>query len=91
MTNAVRDNNGVTTLMVMSDANGVTPMLVYADPVTHAIIFDDNTTGSGPARTDALRDQNYETGLIATSNADGVTPVPIYGIAASGKIYINSV
>lgn len=91
MTNAKRDNNMVPAITGLSDADGITILRVYADPNTHGLIIDDNTTGSGPARNDAVRDENSDAGLIAVSSADGKTPVPLYIKSTTNGLSVNSI
>lgn len=78
MSQAKRDENRVTTLIAALNTDGVTPNLVYADPTTHAISADDNTTGSDFGVVNAPRDQNRVTVAMAISSSDGITPVELY-------------
>ena len=89
MSEAKRDNNGVQVMTGVLSSDGVTPTMVKADPTTHFIKVDDNTTGSDLGADNAARDGNYVTTLIAVSEVDGVTPVPIY-VSADGEILIDS-
>lgn len=48
MTQARRDDNQVTTLLAVSNVDGITPVLLYADPVTHRLLVQNNVqSGSG--------------------------------------------
>lgn len=90
MTQAKKDNNSVDTMLATQQADGVTPELIKADPTTHGIAVDDNTTGTDQSPTDiAKRDQNMVPVLIAVSEVDGVTPVQLY-VDADGKLLIDS-
>lgn len=71
------------------NTDGVTPTPVKADPSTHFIMTDDNTTGSDLSDAPAIRDANRVTGLMAVSEVDGVTPVPLY-VDSDGKLLIDS-
>ncbi len=89
MTQAKIDNNNIKTLIGQLNTDGVTPTLVKADPTTHAISADDNTTGSDLSGDIAKRDDNREPTQLAVSNADGITPVPLY-VDSDGKLLIQS-
>lgn len=90
MANASRDENFVPTLLGASNADGVTPVAVKADPTTHVLETNDNTTGSDLSNEPSPRDDNYVVVAMAVSSVDGVTPVPIYADPATGKLLINS-
>lgn len=90
MTQAGRDQNNEPTLILASGSDGVTPVQVQADPTTHGLVIDDDTTGSDHGRAIAVRDQNGVPVLMAVSSADGVTPVEVYGKAATNAIMIDS-
>lgn len=91
MTEAKRDNNQIPTMTGVSNANGSTPTIIKADPTTHALQVDDNTTGSDLSGDNASRDDNSVPVLMGVSSVDGITPVPIYVDPANGKLLINSI
>ena len=52
MANAKRDDNGVTTMIAVSNVDGSTPVVLYADPTTHRLLVTNtNTNGSGAPDT----------------------------------------
>lgn len=87
---ATRDQNHVTTILGTDSLDGFTPMRIWADPTSHRLKIDDNTTGSDLSDDVDPRDQNFVTDLLGTSRTDGVTPTVVYGITASGKLMIDS-
>jgi hypothetical protein len=101
-TTAYKDGNGVNTIIAASNADGKTPVRIYANPSTHSLMIDDNTTGSnaGNNNGNAARDTNFVPVWIAVSSVtatvdgvnyvEGVTPVEVYGDPATGSILINS-
>lgn len=89
MAQASRDENNVPTLLGALSTNGRTLVPVKADPTTHVLSTDDNTTGSDFGPQNAPRDENSVPVLMAVSSADGVTPVVVYA-DATGKLLINS-
>lgn len=90
MTNAYRDENSVPTKTALSNADGETILRVKADPTTHALNVNDDTTGSDLSGDIAARDENSVPVMLAVSSADGVTPVPLYIDSVTGKLLINS-
>lgn len=92
MSNAGHDENGRTTIICASSADGVTIVPILADPTTHSLLNDDNTTGndSGNNSGVAILDQNSVPVWTAlSSNGDG-TIIEVYGDAATGKVLIDS-
>ena len=90
MTEAKKDQNSIPVTLGTSDADGITPLPIQADPSTHELYTDDNTTGSDLSDDIARRDNNGQTVLMATSSTDGITPVPVYIDSVAGKFLINS-
>lgn len=90
MSDAARDGNSVTTLIGLSNADGSTIVRVSADPTSHGLDIDDDTTGSDEGGDHAERDSNGTPVLIAVSSADGVTPVAVYADPATGKLLVDS-
>ena len=86
---APRDNNRIPTLQAVLNTDGLTPTDIQADPTSHTIATDDNTTGSDNGPTDAKRDGNYVPTAIAVSESDGTTPVVLYA-NSSGDLLIDS-
>ncbi len=89
MGKASRDNNFVTTLLGTLDSNGTTLIPVKANPSTHALLVDDNTSGSDNGPVNAPRDVNFVPALMAVSSLDGVTPVVVYA-DTDGNLLIDS-
>lgn len=46
---AKRDSNRIPSLLAASSTDGITPITLYADPVTHRLLVDDNGAAKGPA------------------------------------------
>lgn len=90
MTNAAKDENGVSTLITASKNDGTTVTRIYVAPGTHGLIVNDNTTGSDHGRTTAYRDDNAVPVLMAISSGDGVTPIEVYGDPATGALWVDS-
>lgn len=90
MANSSRDANNVPTRTAVSDADGTTLMLLYADPTTHGLTIDDNTTGSDHGTATARRDSNAVPAMMAISSSDNKTPVALYLVAASNALKVNS-
>lgn len=89
MANAYRDENDVPTIIALLDSNGTTIMRVLANPATHALQVEDNTTGTDHGPTNDARDENYVPCFMAVSSADGVTPVVVYA-DSSGNLLVDS-
>lgn len=90
MTNAIKDNNNVNTMIGVLNTDGVTVTLIKAEPSTNAVCVDDNSSGSDFGSNDATKDSNNVSTLLATSSSDGTTPVPLY-VDSSGILLIKSV
>lgn len=89
MTNAIKDNNNINTMVGVLNTDGATVSLIKADPISHAIDINDGTTGSDFGGDNATRDSNVVTTLLAVSNSDGLTPVPLY-VDSSGLLLTKS-
>ncbi len=89
MADAYRDGNNVPTLIAGLNSNGTSLVRVLADPSTHALAVDDDTTGTDHGPVNDLRDNNYIPALMAVSSSDGVTPVVVYA-DSSGNLLIDS-
>lgn len=99
MSDAALDSNSVATLTGALSSNGDSVVKVKANPSTHVLAVDDNTTGSDFGPANALHDSNNRPTLIAVSNltatvggiayVQNVTPVVIY-TDSSGKLLVDS-
>lgn len=87
--NAERDENGVAVTLGVLDSDGETTEQITADPTTHTLEADDDTTGSDNGPTDAKRDENGVPVAMAVSSVDGETPVALY-VDSSGKLLTDS-
>lgn len=85
---AKRDENNVPGILGVLNTDGATVMAVQANPVTHSLSVDNNTTGTDNGPDRALRDENFIPTLLAVSSADGETLVPLY-VDANGKLLID--
>ena len=90
MTEAIKDNNRINTVIGTANDDGSTPTLLYANPSTHSLCDSDGTTGSDLSGDNASRDNNRVPVLMAVSSADGKTPVAIYINPASGELLTKS-
>ncbi len=90
MTQAKKDNNGIPVILGTSNVDGETPTPVKADPTTHSLEVDDDTTGSDLSDDIASRDNNGVTVMMAVSETDGVTPTALYTDPTNGKLLIDS-
>lgn len=68
-----RDENRISTLIGTSNADGITPVSIYADPVTHRLLVQNNVSNGigAPASTPTQIGQLYvdtsgKKGYIAT-------------------------
>jgi len=77
MSNAVRDENRITSFMGVSMTDGKTPMSPYANPTTHSLKVI-TTSGTDYGVKNAPRDENRVAVGMAVSSVDGVTPVTLY-------------
>lgn len=90
MSNAAKDQNGVSTLLGVLDTDGETLVRVKVNESSgNSLQVDDNTTGTDNGPSIAPRDQNFVPALIAVSSVDGVTPVVVYA-DSNGKLLIDS-
>lgn len=90
MTDAIRDNNQISTIIGASNADGSTPTRVKVNSSTHIVQTDDGVTGSDLSDDDASRDNNGIPIMLGVSSVDGITPVPIYVDPSNGKLLIKS-
>lgn len=90
MSNAKKDENGVSTLLGVLDSDGQTLVRVKVNESSNnALKVDDGTTGSDNGPDIAPRDENFVPALIALSSVDGVTPVVVYA-DSNGHLLIDS-
>ena len=71
------------------DTDGLTVVSIQADPTTHGLKIDDDTTGTSYAIETNQRDANRVPTVWATSSDDGETPIYI-ATDSSGKLLIDS-
>ena len=88
MSNAERDDNNVPSILGVLNTDGETVTRVKANPSTHALAVNNNTTGSDNGPDHALRDENFVPTLLAVSSADGATLIPLY-VDSDGKLLID--
>lgn len=96
---AAIDQNSVATLTGALSSDGDSVVKVKADPSTHSLKVDDNTTGSDFGPANALHDSNGRPTLIAVSSTtatvggidyvQNVTPVVVY-TDSSGNLLVDS-
>ena len=91
MTNALRDQNHITTLLLVSNTDGSTTIPLTINPVSKSIMVDDGVTGSSLSSVPAKRDSNHVPVVMGLSSEDGVTLVEIYADSATGALLIQSI
>lgn len=89
MADAQLDENGRYSMTGLLDSDGSTITRVTADPTSHALSVDDDTTGSDNGGSYAHLDDNYRPTTYALSSADGVTKVALY-VDSTGHLLIDS-
>lgn len=89
MANASRDGNNIPVRLGVSSSDGVTTLQITADPSLHAVMLDDNTTGTDLTGDIAPRDANNVPAMLAVSSVDGTTPVALY-VNNSGELLVDS-
>lgn len=91
MANAQKDENGVSTLIAVSNADGKSVIRVCSDPTLHSLCTMDGVSGSDLSNdSNALRDENSVPVFLAVSYVDGVTPVEIYADSVTNKLLIKT-
>lgn len=88
MANAKRDQNYVPVMSAVLESDGATVINITADPTSHSLDVDDNSTGTDSGPANGVKDGNYVTTLVAISADDGVTPVVLYA-DANGLLFID--
>ena len=90
--NIPTDENGRKSMACASNADGITIVPIQCNPTQHAILTDDNTTGSdaGNDSGNASLDENSAPVWAALSSAGDGSIVEVYGDPTSGKLLINS-
>jgi len=87
---AVKDDNNINTVTAISNANGSDVVRLSANPTTHLLQVDDNTTGTDSGGSSAKHDNNMVTTLIAVSESDGETPVALYADPENGQLLVDT-
>ena len=91
MANAKKDSNGRNTMTALSNVD-VNIVQITAEPITHGLGVDDNTTGSDIGNNSGVAqiDENNVSTLTAlSSNGDG-TIINLYADPLTGKLLIDS-
>jgi len=89
--NAGHDANGRPTIICASETDGVTIVPIFANPTSHGVLNDDNTTGSdnGNNGGNAMLDQNGVNVWLAESSDGSGSLIEVYG-NSNNQILINS-
>lgn len=87
MAETKRDNNGVEVMMGALNTDGETPTRLQADPSTHVLQVDDNTTGSDAGKDLARRDGSGVPTLCATDSSGNI--ITLF-VNSSGQLLIQS-
>lgn len=90
MTEAKRDNNGITGILATSNFDGKSVLPLKVDSTDKSLQVTDGSTGSSFSRNDAFRDSNRIQAMIAVSSDDGITPVLVYIDSATSKLLVKS-
>lgn len=92
VTHAYKDENGVSTIITVSNGDGTTIVRNIADPSTHRFQVNDGTTGSdnGNNNGNAMKDENDISVWIAASSADGQSPIEVYSDPLTQLLLVNS-
>lgn len=92
MANAKHDENGRATIIAASKNDGATIVPIYANPVTHTLMIDNNTTGSdnGNNSGNAMEDENSVAVWTALSSANDGSIIEVYGDPLTNSLLINS-
>lgn len=92
MSNAPIDSNNRPAIICASKLDGVTIVPIKADPATHGLKNDDNTTGSNNGNNNgvAMLDESSNQVWVAESSAGNGAIVEVYGDISNGKVLINS-
>ena len=88
MTNALRDNNHVPTMLGVLFSDGVTLVPIELNASSQIQINIVDTIGFTP-NEDALTDENFEHVLMAVDSTDATKLCPVY-VDASGKILTDN-
>lgn len=86
--NAKRDQNMITTLIGVSNVDGVTPVLVWVDPVTHRVLTQSGSGGTGTVTSVSVTTANGVSGTVATATTTpaititlgAITPTSVNGL-----------
>lgn len=92
ISHAYKDENGVSTIISVSENDGVTVVRNSINPTTHQLRVSDGTTGSdnGNNNGNAMKDENDVPVWIAVSSTDGKTPIEVYSDPLTQRLLINS-
>ena len=90
--NAGIDENGRQTIMAISNVDGKTIAPIYANPTSHAVHVDDNTTGSdlGNNGGNAMLDENSRQVITALSSTGDGSIIEVYVNDSTGALLVNS-
>ena len=88
MSNASKDENGVSSLITVLNTDGQTIVPVKANGSNNRLKVNIGNSGSDNGPANALKDGNFVSSLIAVSKTDGVTPVVVYA-DASGRLLVD--
>lgn len=87
MSNAGKDDNGVSTLIGVLNSDGTTVIPIKVNS-SNSLMVSAGSSGSDKGPSNAKRDENDVPTLIAVSSSDGRTPVVVYA-DSSGNLLVN--
>jgi len=88
--NAIRDENHVPVMLMVSSVDGTTPVPAMVNAVTGRLLIkeSDAETAPDPAHpSNAIRDDNRKPAILAASSSDDITPVPL--LIVSNLLAVN--
>ena len=89
MANAAIDENGRQSITAFLNTDGSTIARAKADPSTHALLVEDNTTGTDEGGYQAGIDENGRQTLYAESSDGDGELIALY-VDADGQLLIDS-
>lgn len=84
--NAGHDESQATSMTAILNTDGSTIEALTADPSTHHLSTDDNTTGSDNGPSMEKHDDNHVPTLYALSSAGNGARVPLYASLNGNKV-----
>jgi hypothetical protein len=87
MSNSVKDQNSVSSLIAVLNTDGKT--IIPLEATSNTLDVNNGTTGSDNGPTSSLKDSNSASTIMAVSENDGVTPIVLYADSL-GNLLVRS-